>query len=321
LRLGVLTNLSAGGGGQRAERIREFLRDHPDVPHVGPTDAGGIGDALAQLADRGVDVLAVSGGDGTLQRCLTELLANGKIFPELPIVAPLRAGSTNMSAVDIGSDRNPARALDLLRRMTRDNSIASRLVRRPVLRVDLGDGNGAQYGMFCGVGTIQRAIELTQNVFPDGRSQGVFGSGFVTAMLLVKHVLGHRDGVLDPDDVAIELDGARVAAQRFRLVIATTLDRLFLKMNPFWGRERAPIRFTALEPDGRKPVKNTIKVLRGLEPVNEEGATETGYTSHNVFTSELTLDCGLTIDGEIFEPRPGRKVTITADERLRFART
>ena len=27
------------------------------------------------------------------------------------------------------------------------------------------------------------------------------------------------------------------------------------------------------------------------------------------------------IDGENFEPRPGRKVTITADERLRFVRT
>ena len=320
MRLGVLTNLSAGGGGQRAERIREFLRDHPDVPHVGPTDATGIGGALAQLADRGVDVLAVSGGDGTLQRTLTELLANGKIFPEFPIIAPLRAGRTNMSALDIGSDRSPARALETLRRMARDNSIESQLVRRPVLRVDLGE-EGAQYGMFCGVGTIHRAIELTHSTFPYGRSQGVFGSGLVTGLLLVKHILGQRDGVLDPDDVAIELDGMRVAAQRFRLVIATTLDRLFLRMNPFWGREHAPIRFTALEPDGRHPMKNVIKVLRGLEPTNEEGATETGYTSHNVHSSELTLDCGLTIDGENFEPRPGRKVTITADERLRFART
>ena len=92
-------------------------------------------------------------------------------------------------------------------------------------------------------------------------------------------------GFCDPDEVAIALDGTRVTAQRFRLVIATTLDRLFLKMNPFWGRERAPIRFTALEPDGRKPVKNVIRVLRGVEPVDEAGATESGYTSHNVFTS------------------------------------
>jgi hypothetical protein len=104
-------------------------------------------------------------------------------------------------------------------------------------------------------------------------------------------------------------------------VIATTLERLFLKMNPFWGRERAPIRFTALEPDGRKPVRNVLRVLRGVAPVDEAGATESGYTSHNVFTSQLTLDCGLTIDGENIAPRPGRTVTLTADERLRFVRT
>ena len=321
MKLGVLANLSAGGGGQRSERIRDFLSEHPDVPHVQPSGADGINGALHQLADRGVDVLAVSGGDGTLQRALTELLANGQIFPKLPLIAPLRAGRTNMSALDIGSDRNPAQALAKLRQATRDNSIELQLVRRPVLRADLGEGDGVQYGMFCGVGTIHRAIELTHRVFPYGRSQGVFGSGFVTAMLLVRHVLGQRDGILDPDDVAIELDGTRVSANRFRLVIATTLDRLFLRMNPFWGREHAPIRFTALEPDGRKPVKNVIRVLRGVEPVNEAGTTETGYTSHNVFSSELTLDCGLTIDGELFQPQPGRTVKLTADERLRFVRT
>ena len=297
------------------------MHDHPDVPHVEPNGPGGIGEALQHLAERGVDVLAVSGGDGTLQRALTELLANGQIFPQLPLVAPLRAGSTNMSALDIGSDRSPARALEKLRQLTRDNSIQGRTVKRPVLRVDLGGEVSAQYGMFCGVGTIHRAIQLTHRVFPDGRSQGVFGSGFVTGFLLLKHVLGKRDGILDPDAVTIALDGTRVTAQHFRLVIATTLDRLFLKMNPFWGRERAPIRFTALEPDGRKPMKNVLRVLRGVEPVNAAGATETGYTSHNVFTSQLTLDCGLVIDGEIVAPRPGRTVTLTADERLRFVRT
>jgi len=321
VRLGVLSNLAAGGGGQRAERIKEFLRDHPDVPHIQPDGPGGIGEALHHLAERGVDVLAVSGGDGTLQRTLTELLANGQIFPELPLVAPLRAGRTNMSALDIGSDRSPARALEKLRQSTRDNSIRAQVVKRSVLRVSLGDDLGPQYGMFCGFGTIHRAIELTHRVFPYGRSQGVFGSGVMTGLLLLRHALGKRDGVLDPDRVEIALDGTRVAASRFHVVMATTLDRLFLKIRPFWGRERAPIRFTALEPEGRNPWKNVIKVLRGLEPVDERGAVEAGYTSHNVHTTELTLDCGLTIDGELFEPRPGRTVTLSADDRLRFVQT
>jgi diacylglycerol kinase (ATP) len=321
VRLGVLSNFSAGGGGQRAERIREFLRQHPDIPNVEPGGAGGVRDALGYLAERGVDVLAVSGGDGTLQRTLTELLSNGEMFPKMPLVAPLRAGRTNMSALDIGSGRHPVHALDRLRRASRDNSIQFRLVTRPVLRVDLGGGEPAQYGMFCGVGLIHRAIELVHRVFPYGRSQGVFGSSVVTFSLIARHLSGRHDGILNPDDVTIRLDGRPVEGHTFRLVIASTLRRLFLRINPFWGCEQAPIRFTALDPESTRHLRSLVKILRGRGPQDSRGDREPGYTSHNVFTGELSLDCGLTVDGELFPPVPGRVVKLSADERIRFVRS
>jgi len=321
VRLGVISNFSAGGGGQRAERIREFLRQHPDIPHVEPGGAGGVREALGQLADRGVDVLAVSGGDGTLQRTLTELLSNGEIFPKMPLVAPLRAGRTNMSALDIGSDRHPVHALDRLVRGTRDNSIQLRLVTRPVLRVDLGAGERPQYGMFCGVGLIHRAIELVHRVFPYGRSQGVFGSSVVTFSLIARHLSGKDEGILNPDHLAIRLDGEPIEGNSFRVVIASTLRRLFLRINPFWGRERAPIRFTALDPESTRNLGNIVKVLRGRVPGDDHGEQGHGYTSHNVFTGELSLDCGLTVDGELFPAVPGRVVKLSADERIRFVRS
>lgn len=321
MRLGVISNFSAGGGGHRAERIREFLREHPDVPSVEPGGAGGVRDALRYLAERGVDVLAVSGGDGTLQRTLTELLSNGEIFPTMPHVAPLRAGRTNMSALDIGSDRHPVHALERLLRSTRDNSIQFRLVTRPVLRVDLGAGESPQYGMFCGVGVIHRAIELVHRVFPRGRSQGVFGSSVVTFSLIARHLSGEQNGILNADDVSIRLDGKPLEGHSFRLVIASTLRRLFLRINPFWGHEQAPIRFTALDPESTRQLGNLVKVLRGHEPRDKRGEGEHGYTSHNVFTGELSLDCGLTVDGELFPPVPGRVVKLSADERIRFVRS
>jgi len=321
VRLGVISNFSAGGGGQRAARIREFLHQHPDIPQVEPGGAGGVREALTHLADRGVDLLAVSGGDGTLQRTLTELLTNGEIFPKMPLVAPLRAGRTNMSALDIGSDRHPVHALERLLRASRDNSIQFRLVTRPVLHVDLGPDEPAQYGMFCGVGVIHRAIELVHRVFPYGRSQGVFGSGVVTFSLIARHLTGERDGILNPDDVTIRLDGKPVEGHSFRLVIASTLRRLFLRINPFWGREQAPIRFTALDPESTRQLGNIVKVLRGRVPQDKRGEGEHGYTSHNVFTGEIALDCGLTVDGELFPPVPGRVVKLSADDRIRFVRS
>jgi diacylglycerol kinase (ATP) len=310
--------MSAGGGGPRAEAVRGFLRDHPEVECVDPGGGNGIRDALKEFSRRDCDVIAVSGGDGTLQRTLTELLSNGEMFENMPLIAPLRAGRTNMSALDIGSDRKPARALARLARGARDGSLDFRIVSRPVLRVDLGGGQAPQYGMFCGVGVIHRAIELTHSVFPYGRSQGVLGSSLVTLSLLLRSIFGGAAGILNPDPLAIRLDGERVAGAEFRLVLATTLNRLFLRLNPFWGLEKAPIRFTALDPASTRNVRTIARVVRGSPPRKRRDFEDSGGTSRNVFTGELQLDCGLTIDGEMFDPLPGRTVTIAADERLRF---
>jgi diacylglycerol kinase (ATP) len=301
--------------------VREFLRAHPDIPRVDPGGTGGIRDALKVLAEKDVDVVAVSGGDGTLQRTLTEILANEAVFAKLPMVAPLRAGRTNMSALDIGSHRHPEHALARLVSGARDDSLVTRVVKRPVLRVDLGGGEPPQYGMFCGVGVIHRAIALTHRVFPRGRAQGVFGSSVVTFSLLARHLAGEKDGILNPDPLAIRLDGEPLRGEMYRLVIATTLARLFLRLNPFWGRERAPIRFTALDPETTRHVGSIVKILSGRPPRDQNGRDDAGYTSKNVFTTELKLDCGFTIDGEMFEPVPGRTVRLAADERIRFVRS
>lgn len=302
--------------------MEAFLRDHPDLPRVDPGGSGGIRDALCALGERDVDVIAVSGGDGTLQRTLTELLSgNGGIFSRMPLVAPLRAGRTSMSALDIGSHRLPTHALARLMRGARDNSLVQRIVERPVLRVDLGSGQATQYGMFFGVGLIQRAIKLTHRVFPHGRAQGVFGSSVVTFSLLARHLVGEKDGILDPDPLTIRLDGEAVSGNLFRLVIATTLRRLFLRINPFWGRGAGPIRFTALDPASTRHVMSILRVLRGKPPRREPHDGDAGFTSRNVFSGELEFACGLTIDGEMFRPSEGHKVTLSADERIRFVRS
>ena len=48
---------------------------------------------------------------------------------------------------------------------------------------------------------------------------------------------------------------------------------------------------------------------------------ENGYTSRNVDRAELRMDCGFTVDGEIFEPEPDEIVTLSADHRVTFVRT
>lgn len=285
---------------------------------VSPRDGGGVHEALAVLADKEIDVLAVNGGDGTLQRALTEILSGG-LFKRLPLIAPLRSGRTSMVALDIGSHRDPVKALGRLLRDADGGSLAERIVERAVLRVDTGDECRPQYGMFCGFGVIHRAIHLTHKIFPRGRSQGVLGSTLVTGALAARMSFGSSDPILEPDAMQIVLDDRPIEARRFKMVIATTLGRLFFRLHPFWGSEDAPVRFTALEPDATSGPLSVLRFAYGQAPrMNGTGAAA---TSHNIRHGELRIDCGMTIDGELYDPRPGRVVRIDADDRLRFVRS
>jgi diacylglycerol kinase (ATP) len=331
VRIGLLTNLRAGGRGARSTRVLSYVKERGGVEHVETHDGEGAPQALAELARQGVEVLVVNGGDGTLAHTLTLLLEPGSPFERRPLVAALRSGRTSMSALDIGSRRDPVSALELIMRRNEERTLAASIVERPVLRVTLEPDGIVACGMFLGVGLIHRAIMLTHRVFPRGRAQGVFGSGIVTGTLVARAAMGKIGDVLTPDDVDVMLDGqmldgvppgtlgaggAAMDPKRYQLLIMTTLGRLFLKIRPFWGSESAPVRFTAMRPgEGHSPAA-ILRILAGRSPRN--GKPDPRYTSRNVKRVDLTMDCGMTIDGELFEPLRGRHVSVEAHENVRF---
>jgi hypothetical protein len=312
-----LNNLRAGRNQARVRRVLAFLKSYPEVHHVETGRAGALPDAIADLARRRVDLLIVNGGDGTLQHALTEILTS-KPFDRLPLIAPLRGGRTNMTALDLGAHRNPVEGLGAVLEAARTGTLAERLVRRPVLRIESLTRREVQYGMFFGAGMIHRAIALTHRLFPPGRNQGVFGAGVVTGALLFKTAFRAKDGVLTPDKAQIFLDGEMVRHGEFRLLIASSLERLFLKMNPFWGKEPGGVRFTAMAHGADRVGWAIPGIMRGRP--RAFATPEAGYTSKNAQQADLHFDCGFTVDGEIFAALPGELVTLTADRRVTFVR-
>ena len=324
MRLGLLSNCHAGLSRASPTALKQTLEDAPEVVHVTTRSSADVPEALACLARRGVTLLAVDGGDGTLQRVLTEVLA-GSIFESLPAIAPLPGGRTNMSAADIGSTAPPAAGLVALIRALRANTLERRVVKRPVLRVAFGLGTSPQYGMFFGAGVIQRALAFKHRLYPKRRLQGLFGAGLFLGGALLRVASGSPTGIFAPDDIGLAFNYTgmatptdRLEAKPFQLVMATTLKRLFLHLCPFWGTENAPLRFTAIAANAARSPVAIWKVLRGLPP--PPFALDSGYCSHNVERLTLQMDCGFTIDGELFEPQPGRTLYLAADHRLRFIR-
>lgn len=315
MRIGVLSNLRAGKTDWRVERVLRFLSGHPEVLHVETPDDAAVPGALAALARDGVEILVLNGGDGTVQLALTHLFGPGASGWR-PWIAPIRGGRTNMTAIDLGARRDAVRGLAGLLEAVREGRLAERVRVRSVLRVELAEG--VHLGMCLGAGVLHRAVALTHRAFPDGRAQGVFGAGVVTGVLLARAAVGGVRGVLSPDKMRVALDGVSQPPGEILLALATTLERLFLRMRPFWGREPAPVRVTTIAARAPGLWRAAPGILRGRPSPRRR--SENGYTSRNVHELVLQLDAGLVLDGELFDPHPDRVVRVGAVEGVRFLR-
>lgn len=333
MRIGVISNLRAGGSGTRAAKVLEYLKRYPDILCA----TGDPTSATRELAEAGVEILMINGGDGTLQRALTEVLCATSPFVktgdrnELPLIVPLRTGRTCMTAHDIGSRRDPRLSIDRLVARVRSGRILDDLVERATIHMVLEPDGVDCYGTFFGVGIIYRGTLITHRVFPSGKAQGVFGSTLVTASLLMRAFTGRTpnadaaSGVTEEhpltiDTMTVDLDGERLEYKEFQLLLASGLHSLLSGVRPFWGKEPGGLHFTALRPGCIRYPQEIARVLRGRRP-KRSGLPDSLYESRNVERVDLTLDCGISLDGEMFDPRPGRRATLTADHRIRFLST
>ena len=235
------------------------------------------------------------------------------------MVAPLRGGSTNMSALDLGAQRDPVKGVADVIKAINEDRLLERVCQRHVLHVTSTQGDFDQYGMFFGAGIVYHGIEKVKQLFPAGPAQGLFGSTLVTSGLIFKRALRRKNnGVVFSNHFQILLDGEPTVDEEYNLVMTSTLHRLISGIRPFWGTEPAPVRFTAVAARAERFGRAVPNLLRGKP--NARITTEKGYTSHNIHRAQLRMDCGFTIDGELHAPQPGRTLSITADDRLQFVR-
>jgi diacylglycerol kinase (ATP) len=318
MRIGLLNNLRAGRNSKGVSRLLKLLSQHPEVAHVETSNARAVPEALWELARQDVELLVINGGDGTISHTLGEILGEGAFDGRIPDIAVLRGGRTNMTALDLGSRRDPVRAMAGLLQAARTGSLEDRTLERPVLRVQYGPGINTRYGMFVGAGVVHRGIEMVHRTIPRNR-QGVSGGSLVMATLLARMaLLGESDGVLTPDKIGILVDRSQIERGESKLVLASSLDRLFLRMQPFWGGGPGGVRLTSIASDAGGFARALPGILAGRPPahVNERN----GYISRNARHVALRMNCGFTVDGELIGPSPDRVLSISADDVVRFVR-
>ena len=113
-RIALLSNPKSTGNLAQLPRIRAFCAEHTDIFHYEVERADQIGEAMRTIARISPAVLAINGGDGTVQAALTELYNGGHFVDGTPPVAVLPSGKTNLIALDLGAQGDPVDALEKL---------------------------------------------------------------------------------------------------------------------------------------------------------------------------------------------------------------
>ncbi|MBQ27907.1 MAG: hypothetical protein CMH81_07200 [Nitrospiraceae bacterium] len=299
MRLGVLNNPLSGGNRNGLGAIYTIQKEFPQIPHREVNTPEDISAALSDFAERGINLVAINGGDGTIQAVLTSLFRKLP-FQFHPLLSVLRAGTTSMIAGDVGlcgSRVSAMRKLCAWAKATHHSTPHSEIIRRPVLRIHTAHAQEPLFGMFFGTGGITQGIEFCRTRIHSLGLRGEIAAGLATAMLLAS-LLRKRSSYVTPTRISTSVNQSPTTQYECLIVIVSTLERLFAGLRPYWGREIAPLHYTVLRANPKYMCRTLPALLRGRK--HPYGIPEHGYISHNVERVCLQLECPFTLDGELF---------------------
>lgn len=278
-----------------------------------PETLGDYPAALKRFAQAGVSVVAVDGGDGTLRDVLSALpSAYGE---RLPAIALIPSGKTNVAALDVGGvGRGEAALARLAEAVESGAATRDAQARRPIM---VETDGWTRLGFVFGLGAYERATRLAnEQVHSRGFAQkigvalGVVMSG---AAAFGKDREAWRRGV----PLGISVDGGPRREGDSFVLLATSLDRLLLRLYPFWGEGEGAIHMTEISAPPRRLARGLAALGVGRRP---SFADEEGYVSVRAGAVSLTLRDPFIFDGDAFSPGADGRVELTAGPPITFVK-
>lgn len=271
------------------------------APHVfiaQPDDHGEMPEALKRFRRRGIDLLVINGGDGTVRDVLTKGLP---VFgDDWPAIAVLPKGKTNALTVDLGAPKGWTlqEAIDAFE--------AGRSIKRhPLAVTPLGSSGETLLGFILGAGAYAKGINAGQ----DAHRIGAFNSlavGVTTSWGILSALLGSRDNPWRKGvQIDIKIGSGREALAHSghgdpgwrQLLMVSTLNRFPMGIRPF-SETDLPIRIAVLDQAQRRNLVLVPLVVAGWRP---RDLARRGFHQLGAEQLEIDIDGEFILDGEAFD--------------------
>ncbi len=321
-RIALLSNPKSTGNIAQLPRIREYCADHPDVFHYEVEQASQIGEAMKVIARVRPKVLAINGGDGTVQAALTEIHNGGYFEGEPPPVAVLPSGKTNLIAIDLGARGDPIQTLERLIELARTDDLGPYTVPRELIALHGGaaaDGveDRPVIGMFLGgAGLADTMLYCRERIYPLGLPNGI-AHGITAFAMMAKLFLRVKASFLPPDTEPLQVSVAgkeSMISGRFSVLAVSTLEK-FLLSSEVRSRGEGTLKMLAIE-------ERPMSVLRGLAASIGGSLGRTQLRGvHFQEANEITIEgerSNVILDGETFRAEPGRPINLRPAQPLSF---
>ena len=268
--------------------------------------------SVTDILNSGRKHVFIEGGDGTIHGVLSMFLAQQPDVDKLPLFTLLPGGMTNLVASHVGLKRPSNRKINGLIN-TPDRR---KIVELPLLGAKANNSDTAHFGFLLSTGAFPAA---TRYCLDNIHTKGIGGSAAVRNTLL-RVLLGRgveRDIILNPTPLRLDI-GERMIDGEHVIMVATTLPRLMIGLNPFWGTGNGNLKITHGSKDAKHIVRNMARMLLpGQSARASTKLKQDGFESWNIEKAEMKLSGEVVLDGE-FLPKTEAPISLFATKPLRF---
>lgn len=311
----VLSNPNSTGNLVRLDQLRRILENSSHALHYELSSIEDIPEALRMFAKANPVLLIINGGDGTVQATLSSIV-NDKPFDDVPPLAVLASGKTNMIAADLGAGGRPTRVLKKLLALVDNGKLTARQTQRHLIEMDMGDGQPPRYGMFFGGGGVVNGIRYCRAKIYPMNMPNILSHFIAVAVLIASAMTGARkkSAAMYTESMKIVMPQGGIVEGRFLIVIATTLDKLLLGMRPYGRAGEGTLGFSAVD----MRLTGILNALRGILTGSYGRKTLAGINVRRVNEIRITGNNPVTLDGEMYEIPAGQTVILKGNYAIDF---